>query len=430
MAEPGHEHDVHRLRRGQHDDGDAHRRADVLPRIEARRQYLDTHQAHQADAVAHQRARGLLHVLRLELAVVEQHRHQRLRKDDQRHRAGQRQQQQHPQAPVEHVRIGLRVLARLRRRQLRQQHHAQRHAEQRGGELHQPVGIGQPGDCADAHVRGDLRVDQQGQLRHRHAHQCRRHAAQDQAHARVLPGGAQRTQADGETRHAADSAQRRNLDRRLQHTADHHPRGQRQHRVQPPGPEGRRSPPGGRDDRDIQQHRRDRRHRKALPGVQDAGGQGHQRHEGDVREHPARHRRGQVELGQAGANGPYQYGRADHAEHTGDQQRPGQHTGHRVDQSARGFVAVALARGGQDRHEGLRERALGKQPAQQVGDAEGDVEGVGGGAGAEGRGDQLLAHQTGDARDQREQGDGGSGLQQVHRRPTARRGPCSSGGGL
>jgi hypothetical protein len=50
------------LREHQHDHGDAHRRADVLPRVEARRQDLHADQPEQADAVAHQRRTVMLDV--------------------------------------------------------------------------------------------------------------------------------------------------------------------------------------------------------------------------------------------------------------------------------------------------------------------------------------------------------------------------------
>ena len=59
-------------------------------------------------------------------------------------------------------------------------------------------------------------------------------------------------------------------------------------------------------------------------------------------------------------------------------QRPEQHGRDGVDQPVGRLVAVGGARrAASDRHEGLREGALGEQAAQQVGDAEGDVERVG-----------------------------------------------------
>jgi hypothetical protein len=82
----------------------------------------------------------------------------------------------------------------------------------------------------------------------------------------------------------------------------------------------------------------------------------------------------------------------------------------------RDFVALRLAARRQDRHEGLGERALSEKAAQQVRDAEGDVEGVGGGAGAEGGRDQLLADQAGHPGGQCQQRNGGGSLEQVHAR--------------
>jgi hypothetical protein len=62
-----------------------------------------------------------------------------------------------------------------------------------------------------------------------------------------------------------------------------------------------------------------------------------------------------------------------------------------VGQLLAGLLPVLVLVFGQDRHEGLRERAFGKQAAQQVGDAEGHDKGVGVGAGAKGAREQTLA---------------------------------------
>jgi hypothetical protein len=94
-------------------------------------------------------------------------------------------------------------------------------------------------------------------------------------------------------------------------------------------------------------------------------------------------------------------------------QHPGHHRGHGIDQ-AHGLVIAALAVVlVQDRHEGLRERAFGKNAAQQVGDAERHIEGVGHVRGAKGTGDQDFAHQAGDAREHRQAADGGKRFEQV-----------------
>jgi hypothetical protein len=81
-----------------------------------------------------------------------------------------------------------------------------------------------------------------------------------------------------------------------------------------------------------------------------------------------------------------------------------------VDQLAGGGIALLGLVFGQDRHEGLRKRAFAEQAAQQVGQAEGDVEGVGIGGGAEGTGKQGVAQQAGDAGQHRHAGDGRQGL--------------------
>jgi hypothetical protein len=68
-----------------------------------------------------------------------------------------------------------------------------------------------------------------------------------------------------------------------------------------------------------------------------------------------------------------------------------------VSASPRGVVAIALAGGRQQRHERLREGTLGEQPAQQIGNAKGDLERVHHRRGAEQRRADLVAHQARDA---------------------------------
>ena len=77
-----------------------------------------------------------------------------------------------------------------------------------------------------------------------------------------------------------------------------------------------------------------------------------------------------------------------------------------------GALAVLVFR--QDGHEGLRKRAFGKHAPQQVGQAEGDEEGVGRHAGPEGARDHEVAHEAEDAGQQRHAADGGEGAQEVH----------------
>ncbi len=80
----------------------------------------------------------------------------------------------------------------------------------------------------------------------------------------------------------------------------------------------------------------------------------------------------------------------------------------------RRLIALGGADPRQGRHERLREGAFAEQAPQQVGDAKGDVEGIERGAGAERRGDDHVADQAGDARDQGQKGDRRRGAEQVH----------------
>src|SRR5437879_11913413 len=81
---------------------------------------------------------------------------------------------------------------------------------------------------------------------------------------------------------------------------------------------------------------------------------------------------------------------------------------------------------GEDRHESLREGALGEEAPQQVRDAEGDEEGVGGQAGAEGAGDDEVAQVAQDAADEGQAADRGQGAQEVHARIRPLSGPTPS----
>ncbi len=250
-------------------------------------------------------------------------------------------------------------------------------------------------------MRGDLRVDQQRDLRHRHPQDGRRHLTQDGAprqdaatRAAHAPGLKPMWGAMPILSKAGTCTPSCNTPPTITPTA------RRIHRLDAMALEQRRHEQGRADGAQVEQHRGGGRHRKAAPGVEDARAQGHQGHEADVGEHPARHDDGGIKtaaLFQTRGHDPDQHGRADHAQHTGDRQGHEQDGAHGIDQIAGGLVASPGTAFGQDGHKGLREGALGKQAAQQIGNAERHVEGVGGGAGPEGRGDQQLPNETGDA---------------------------------
>jgi len=184
---------------------------------------------------------------------------------------------------------------------------------------------------------------------------------------------------------------------KLQQAADDHREGQRVDRLR----QQRRHEQRRADEGQVQQHRREGRHAEFAPGVQDAAGKGDQRHEQDVGKHHARHRDRQRHRQRVGrkAAGHQQHdrGRKHDAGDRQRQKRPEHHGRHMVGQHAGGAIALLVLVFGEDGHEGLRERALGEQSAQQVGDAEGDEEGVGVDGRAKGPGDKKLADQAGDA---------------------------------
>ncbi len=394
MAEPRHKDQIQQLRRGEHADGDLHRRADVLTGVEAGGQHLHGDDPEQADTITLERKRRSADIAIRECPIVVEDRHQRLRKDQQRGSARQGQHQHRAQPPVEHRRVAVAFAPSLRRRELRQQHDPECHAEQSRRELHQPVGIGQPGHGPDGDMRRDLGVDQKRKLRHRDTQHRRGHLAQDGAGAGVAPRGSDRCGRQADARQLADARQRRDLNRQLEHAAKHHTAAESQDRLDSALLEPRRAPPGRRNGGQVQQHRCCCRYRKPTPGVQHAGRQRHQRHEADVREHQPGQQDGGVELRQPGAHHPDQHRRADHPHGADHQQRPGEHGCHGVDQARRGGVAVASPGRRQQRHKGLRKRALGEQPAEEIRDPERDVEGVCGRAGAKGCRDQELAHKA------------------------------------
>ena len=69
---------------------------------------------------------------------------------------------------------------------------------------------------------------------------------------------------------------------------------------------------------------------------------------------------------------------------------------------------------GKERDEGGIEGALGKQPAKQIGNAEGDEKGVGHGGGAEHGGDQNVADEAEHTASDGDGADGGEAADELH----------------
>ena len=119
--------------------------------------------------------------------------------------------------------------------------------------------------------------------------------------------------------------------------------------------------------------------------------------------------------GEAGGGNPDQHRCGGDANRCHGEEDHGQDAGDVIDQAEGFHVAALVLVFAEDGHEGLREGALGEQPAQQVGQLEGDEEGVGRQSGAERAGDDEVAHEAEDAREQRHAADRGEGAKQIHR---------------
>ena len=136
----------------------------------------------------------------------------------------------------------------------------------------------------------------------------------------------------------------------------------------------------GPDQAEIEQDRRRRHRGEAIERVQHPAEQGHERNQEDVGEGQARELHGQVELarlvGEARRQHVHEPGHHDLGDDDERQQRP-QQNGQYVFREGLGRLApVALQRPGKERHEGRVERAFREQPPQEVGQLEGDEEGV------------------------------------------------------
>jgi hypothetical protein len=206
----------------------------------------------------------------------------------------------------------------------------------------------------------------------------------------------------------------RNLQRKLQRAAGKHRPGQHHHRrVEPVGKEQ-----GPDDEGHVEQHRRDRRYGEAVPGVEHAGGEGHQRDEYDVREGDPQHRHRKVELGRVGR----ETGRRD-VDHDGGDRDADQGRGHEgekqqgcgaVDERPGVLGAHAVLVLGQDGDERLGEGPFREQAAQQVGQAKSDEKGVGRQSGAESARDDEVAREAEHAAHHRQAAHRGQDAQEVH----------------
>jgi len=168
----------------------------------------------------------------------------------------------------------------------------------------------------------------------------------------------------------------------------------------------------------VEQDRGEGRNLELAPGIQNAACQRHEGHEADVRKHDAGHDHRSIEglliVFQTGGDGVDDEWRGQNANHAGHQHDPGQYRGDMIDQMFGGGFALLVFVFGQNRHEGLGERAFGKQAAQQIGNAEGHIECIGVCGSAKCACKQNLPGQSCNTGEHRHARDGGKRFMQVH----------------
>jgi hypothetical protein len=217
-------------------------------------------------------------------------------------------------------------------------------------------------------------------------------------------------------REHAEPDQRSHLERELGDAAyEHAPRERHDRRI-----DMRREEQRSGDDCQIEQHRSERRDRKAPVDVEHAAGKRRQRDEEDVRKHDADHLGGQLDLarclGEAAREQIHEPRRRQHAEQRDEQQDKREQRPDPTDQRARRIDAALPMIFGEDRHERLRKRAFGEQPAQEIRQTERCFERVHLHAGAESRRFDTLPNESSDAGQQCHPADGREGAEKVQDR--------------
>ena len=157
--------------------------------------------------------------------------------------------------------------------------------------------------------------------------------------------------------------------------------------------------------------------------VQYAARERGQRDKQQVWKRPAQHLDGQRELTfvfgcETGGADENDQRRGDYAQHRDKHQKPTQRACHRVNEIAHLFRRSPRAVLGDDRHEGLRESPLRKQPPQQVRDLVRENEDLERNGGHH-RGVHHVARESGDARQERGESDDGGAAKEsaAHERP-------------
>ncbi|MNT13979.1 hypothetical protein D3C72_1489650 [compost metagenome] len=262
------------------------------------------------------------------------------------------------------------ILAGVSLGQSRQQNRPQRHAQHAGWQLHQTVGVVHPGHGTCDQERSENRIDDQRDLAHRYPENRRQHLLHHPPDAAVAQVQARQHQ------HADLFQVRQLIEQLCQSTHQHRPTERHYGRIEVRCQEQRKN-----NHADVEQRRHECRDRKTVPGVEDRTRQRRQGNQQYVRKGHPQQARGQLEL--LGRIDETRRGHPDdprggnHAQCRDECQHQRQQAGNIGNEGSRRLIPFLTFIFGKNRYECLGKRPFGKNPPQQIGQFEGDEEGVG-----------------------------------------------------
>src|SRR6185437_1701606 len=302
-----------------------------------------------------------------ESATLEQHGHDRPSRHSESNSRRQSEKQRQLEAAILRLLCPRIVAEPYLARQRGQDRRADRDANYRERQLVEPVGVIEIGNRAGREERGDRGRDDEVELRHPGTEDARQHQAQ---HAFHLVREARQRQREAEPRLVAGDHQPKELrEARERQRPGQRFAGQRPNENQRP------------DEKDIEQHRRRRRRGEALDRIQNAALQRRQRDEEQIGKGDPRQPDGEREFLRMRAKPRRQYveqpGGREFARQDEEEQRRKQDR-HRILGEALGVgLAVLRDHPGKERNERGGERTLGKEAAEEIGEALRDEERVG-----------------------------------------------------
>ncbi|MNZ86901.1 hypothetical protein D3C78_1057440 [compost metagenome] len=299
------------------------------------------------------------------------------------------------------------ILAGVSLGQSRQQNRPQRHAQHAGWQLHQTVGVVHPGHGTCDQERSENRIDDQRDLAHRYPENRRQHLLHHPPDAAVAQIQARQHQ-------HADLFQVRQLVEQLRQPAHQNRPAERHYgRIEVRCQEQRKN-----NHADVEQRRHECRDRKTVPGVEDRTRQRRQGNQQYVRKGHPQQVGSELEffrgIGETRRRHPDDPGCGQHAQHRDQRQHQRQQARDVGDKCAGRLFTLLAFVFGKNRHECLGKRPLGKDPPQQIGQFEGDKEGVGRHSRAKCARNEGVTNKPQNPGKHRDRADGGQRFEQIH----------------